>query len=269
MKRLNFEVKRNIRKPPRIYVKSTKTAVVYGSFPGDKPDEFLGWGKLDQGETVELAHYIANLNAVKEFLGSNFLGEQADYRLRLPISFASGIDRISQLSREQDILCDIFTPVLSTIIQELKIVTGNIKGEAKNEALTILEKFGLAEYKKIDRSQTVKAIFSELLSIRDKSEKLHTYAKQLFGKDKSFSPVAIHNMATGEIVPTKWLVSCAIAVILDERKSILCKIMTNNEIFVLFAKQLLDNNRKNELMEVVVKHELSFLTEHIKNYSTK
>ena len=135
--------------------------------------------------------------------------------------------------------------------------------------MVLLEKLGIAEYKKVDRSQAVKAIFSELLSIRNKSEKLHNYAKELFGKNKSFSPTTIHNMAKGEISPTKWLVACAISVLLDEKKTILQNIITNNDIFVLLAKQLLDNHRKKELMQLVKKHRLEFLIDHIENYSIK
>jgi len=39
MKRLIFEVKRNLRKPARIYIRSVETAKNYGSFPTNEPNK--------------------------------------------------------------------------------------------------------------------------------------------------------------------------------------------------------------------------------------
>lgn len=269
MKQLIFEVKRNLRKPPRIYIRSAETAKNYGSFPANEPDKFEGWPMLDENETIEVQHYMANLNAVKYAMGAKALEEQSEYRLRLPIGLADTIDTISLLGNEQNLTLDIYTPMLTALIQELKITTAKFDKHTKSKALIALDKLGLAEYKKADHSTAIKAIFSELKGIYNKSEKLHQQAKALYNKDKSYAPAGIDAMANGEREPSKWLVSCAIAVLLEEKLEIIKNLITHDDFFVLFAKQLLDNHRKEELIKWVKKYDLEFLNNEIENYAVK
>ncbi len=81
----------------------------------------------------------------------------------------------------------------------------------------------------------------------------------LFDKDKSYSPKAIDGMATGGSAPSKWLVACAIVILLDEKPKILKSILTDDDLFMLFAKPLLDNDKKAILSELIAKYKLAFL----------
>ena len=47
-------------------------------------------------------------------------------------------------------------------------------------------------------------------------------------------------MAEGETTPSKWLVSCAIDVLIDERSEMLKKILTSDDLYMLWAKPLLN-----------------------------
>ncbi|HDV5714149.1 TPA: hypothetical protein RJG04_002906 [Legionella pneumophila] len=89
----------------------------------------------------------------------------------------------------------------------------------------------------------IQAIFSELLSIHNKSEKLHQKAKMLFSKDKSIAPKTIEEIAKGELSTSKWLVACAVEILLEEKPDIVQKILADDDILFLWANPLLKNNR--------------------------
>ena len=55
-------------------------------------------------------------------------------------------------------------------------------------------------------------------------------------------------MATGETTPAKWLVSCAIDLLIDERLPILKTMLSGNDMFMLWAKPLLDNGVNQETL---------------------
>jgi len=263
MRRLSFEIKRNLKKSPRIHVKSSVTSAIYGSFLADKPDKFEGWKQMSKDEAIELKHYINNLNAVRDSIGIASLNEQSDYRLRLPISFTEAIDEIS-------LLCDgrlnIYEPMINAMIQATKIAIVKLKKEDKAKALSILDKLGLAEYKKLDYSCKIQAIFAEVLSIHNKSEKLHKESSALFDKNKSYSPKAIESMAAGESTPSRWLVSCAITLLFKEKPDIIKAMLSDDDVFMLFAKPLLDNKHKAILNRLVKKFKLDFLIDKIMDY---
>jgi len=139
------------------------------------------------------------------------------------------------------------------LVQQMKVATSKLSDEAKKKAFDLLEKAGIAEYKKQDYSSQTQAVFTELLNIHNKSEKLHEKAKLLFNKDKSYSPKTIESMATGESNPSKWLITCAIDLLIDEQVNLL-KTLTEDDIFMLWAKQLLDSgcNRDPLLTKIQV-----------------
>ena len=74
MRQLLFEVKRNLKTLPRIYVKSSATKKIYGSFLANKPHDFEGWEKMDQVEKTELKQYMQNLSAISRYCGEKKLG---------------------------------------------------------------------------------------------------------------------------------------------------------------------------------------------------
>ncbi|MCW5589682.1 MAG: hypothetical protein KIT27_08485 [Legionellales bacterium] len=257
MKQLGFDVKRNLKRSPRIYVKTPDLKVTYGSFIADDPSQFEGWDHLNDDQKIELKHYIQNIDAVKNHLGQLVLNEQSDYRFRLPLSFIDAIAELSKIGDDAGININIFDSMLVAIIQELKISISKLSGEHKIKALAILDKLGLAEYKKIDRTQQIQAIYSELLAIRNKSEKLHQKANTLFNKDKSYSPKAIEGMAKGETTPSKWLVACAIDVLAEEKRTVLTKILSNNDIYMLWYKPLVDNGKKILADKLKIKYQFN------------
>ena len=148
----------------------------------------------------------------------------------------------------------------------MKVATTKLSDNAKKEAFALLEKAGIAEYKKQDYSSQTQAVFTELLNIRNKSEKLHEKAKTLFQKDKSYSPKTIESMATGESSPSKWLVACAIELLMDEHVNLL-QTLSGDDVFMLWAKQLLDNDHtRDEVLTKALFLKKDELNDKIKNY---
>lgn len=269
MKTLGFDVKLNLKKSPRIYVKSSDKKITFGSFTADEPSEFDGWQKLNNEQKIELKQYIQNLSAVKNHFGSIILNEQTDFRLRLPRSFIEAINEMSILCEKSAVELNLFEPILVAIIQQFKVVTPKLSNEYKIKLLTILDKLGLAEYKKIDFTNQIQSIFSELLAVPNKSEKLNKKAINLFDKDKSYSPKAIESMANGETIPSRWLVACAIDILADQKPAIVKVILSEDDLFMLWAKPLLDNDKNKTLSQLIKKHNYHFLDNKVAEYYAK
>lgn len=247
-KLLRFEIKQNLRRPTRIYVKSSDLKTCYGYFHSDNPSSFDGWSLLSKEQATELSLFVHNIEAINVLLGSNSSNKLMDFRFRLPIDFVKTVHELTSLFNHQGIKYNFFEAALNGIIQQMKMATAQLDDEEKQDALSLMDKIGLATYKKLDLSSPIQAVFSELLAIHNKSEKLHKKALILFDKDKSYSPNAIESMASGESQPAKWLVSCAIDILIEERLNILEKCLNENELFLLWAKPLLDNKFNRELL---------------------
>lgn len=267
---LRFEIKQNLRRSARIYVKSPDLKSSYGYFHADNPSSFDGWDKLSPEQNIELKLFIQNIDAINTLLDKDASSNLIDFRFRLPIDFVAAINELGSLLVQEGVEFNLFESAITGMIQQLKIGTTKLKDKEKRQALTILDKIGLAEYKKLDFTQQKQAVFAELLSIHDKSEKLHHKALHLFNKDKRFSPLSIEGMATGDsgMIPSNWLVACAIEILIDEKLSILKTVLSDNDIFVLWAKPLLDNGFDlNELLAKILKIKLFGIEACIKNYS--
>jgi hypothetical protein len=239
---LRFEIKPNLKRASRIYVKSPDLKTIYGSFHTNNPADFEGWIHLSPEQRAELTLFIENIQAVNELLGEGASNNLSDFRFRLPTDFIESIYALTALLEEENIPCNLYESAITGLIQQMKITTSKLTGGKKHIALNILDKIGLADYKKIDLTSQIQAVFSELLAIRNKSERLHEKALHLFDKDKSYSPKAIEGMAKGETLPSKWLVSCAIDILIDEKSTILKALLSDNDLFLLWAKPLLEHN---------------------------
>ena len=268
---LRFEIKQNLRRPARVYVKSPDLKISYGYFHADNPSAFDGWDKLSPAQTIELKLFIQNIDAINTLLDKEASSNLIDFRFRLPIDFVATINDLGSLLVQEGIEFNLFESAITGIIQQLKIATAKLNDKEKRQALTILDKIGLADYKKLDFTQQKQAVFSELLSIHNKAEKLHERALSLFNKNKNFSPLAIEGMATGdsEMIPSNWLVACAIDILIDEKLPILKAVLSDNDIFVLWAKPLLDNGF-NDCALITKMRELKFhgLETKINDYTT-
>lgn len=262
-KLLRFEIKHTLRKPSRIYVKSPENGDIYGHFYSNNPSSFDGWGKLSQEQTSELVLFIQNITAVNKLLGKHASSRLIDFRFRLPTDLIDTINELSALLTEEKVEFNIFEAAITGMIQQLKIATTKLPDQRKLDALAILDKSGLAEYKKLDLNSQIQAVFTEILAIQNKSEKLHEKALMLFTKDKSYSPKAIEGMAKGDTIPAKWLVACAIDLLIDERLPILKTILSENDLFLLWAKQLLDNGYRMDALLTKIDY-LNFLEVKIK-----
>ena len=240
-KLLRLEIKQNLRRSPRVYVKSTDLKTIYGSFRIDTPDSFDGWDKLSIEQTIELKHFMQNITAVYQHLNPAPANTLTDFRFRLPHEFLDTLEQIEILCHEKQVDLNIFDSMITSMIQQMKIATSKLTGQAKEQALELLDRANLAEYKKIDFSAPIKAVFSELQAVVNRSEKLHQKAISLFNKDKSYSPLAIKGMAEGETTPSKWLVSCAIDILIEERKETLNSMLSIDDLFMLWVKPLIDN----------------------------
>lgn len=243
-KLLRFEIKQNLRKPSRVYVKSTDLKVMYGSFQMNDLDSFDGWDKLSINETIELKQFMQNITAVYQHVHPTPQNTLIDFRFRLPYEFMETLDQIEIICHQHNVDLNIFEPMIASIIQQMKIAVSKLSGQSKEQALTILDKANLAEYKKQDFTSQIQSVFAEILSIFNRSERLHTLAKELFKKDKSYSHLAIQSMAHGETIATKWLTACAIELLLNEKPQILFTMLTEDDVFMLWAKQLMDQGHK-------------------------
>lgn len=270
-KLLVFEIKHNLHRAARVYVKSPNLKIIYGSFNTDNTSVFEGWDKLTTEQTIELNQFMQNLNAVTDHLkpvGNNAL---TDFRFRLPVNLINALNALSVICHSEGIELNVYDSMVLNIIQQMKVVTTKLSNDAKLNAFNILENAGIAEYKKQDYRSQIQAIFTELHNIHNKSEKLHKKAKLLFEKEKSYSPKAIESMATGESNPSKWLVSCAIDVLVDEQFN-LSKTLSEDDIFMLWAKPLLDNGTQgHQLMDraMLIGDGDSGLISKISNYQPK
>lgn len=243
MKKLSFAVKANMNKPPRVHVQSADKKTTYGAFQANNCNEFNGWDRLSLEETIELKHYMNNLAAIEHYFSTKALAEQKDFRIRLPGTFIDAISALSKLCFEEQINLNIYDAMISAAIGQLKITTASLPYEKKQQALTILNQIGLSENIKTDVSLKIQAVFSELLSIHNKSEKLHHKAIELFNKDKSIAPKTIEEIAKGELSTSRWLVACAVEILLEEKPDIVQKILSDDDILFLWANPLLKNHR--------------------------
>lgn len=247
-KQLRLEIKQNLRKPPRVYVKSTDLKTTYGSFHVNETEGFDGWDMLSSQQTVELKQFIQNITAVYQYLNPSLTNSLTDFRFRLPLEFIDTLEQLEIICHEEKIDINIFDSIIPSIIQQMKIAASKLSDTAKIKALALLDKANIADFKKQDHSNQIQAVFSELQAIYNRSEKLHQKAIHYFNKDKSFSPRAIQGMATGETLPSKWLVACAIDVLLEEKKGILTAMLSDDDLFMLWAKPLIASNCQKDIV---------------------
>lgn len=274
MKHLVFTVKRNLKKPPKIYVLSADKKTTYGSFSASNPEEFKNWGDLSSAQKIELKQYMHNMQAISNHFDKSGLNEQTDFRLRLPASFIQCVNEIEELAFNRDIELDIFEPIIVAMIQKLKIVTAQLPDHEKKIATAALARIGLTEYEKIDYNRPIQAIFNALMSVHNKTEKLSQIAKALFNKDKSVSPKTIESIANGTLSTSRWFVACAIEVLLKEKLDFIKTSLSADDLFILWVRPLEASCLKEHLLlsaqaignsELIGKIERSISNQHLSN----
>lgn len=266
-KLLVFEIKHNLHRPARVYVKSPDLKIVYGSFSFDNTGAFENWVALTTAQTIELKQFIQNINAVNAHLQPSANNALTELRLRLPVNLIHTLNELSAICYRENIELNVYDSIVLNIVQQMKVATTKLSDQGKTEAFVLLEKAGIAEYKKQDNHSQIQSIFTELLNIQNKSEKLHEKARLLFAKNKSYSPKAIESMATGESNPSKWLVACAIDVLIDEQINLM-KTLSEDDLFILWAKPQFDHSKDKKTI-LIRAEQLKFgaLIERINNYS--
>jgi len=268
-KLLAFEIKQNLHRAARVYVKSPDLKVIYGSFNTDNTGAFEGWGKLTIEQTIELKQFIQNINAVNDHLNPTQNNVLTDFRFRLPVNIIHTLNELSALCFQEGIELNIYNSMVLNLVQQMKVATTKLSGDAKKRAFDLLEKAGIAEYKKQDYSSQTQAVFTELLNIHNKSEKLHEKAKLLFQKNKSYSPKSIESMASGESSPSKWLVACAIDLLIDQNINLL-DTLSEDDIFMLWAKQLIDGGSdRDDLLIKIQPMSMNEVKSKITHYKIK
>ena len=114
----------------------------------------------------------------------------------------------------------------------------------------------------------IPALFTELLTITHKSEKLELAAKNLFDKTKILTPKTLDKIACGEMSTSKWIVTCAIDILIQEKPKPIKALFSADELFFLWARPLL--NRATESTPILDKaHRVAIpvLIDKIINYS--
>lgn len=269
MTELTFSIRRNLKKAPRIYVMSVDTTITYGAFSAENLEEFDGWNDLTENQKIELQFFMQNIKAVKNHLGTGGLNELQEFRLRIPANFDEAMKQISLICAKSNVEIDLFDPIIATMIQQTKIAITKLSQSDKTKALAILDQIALAEYKKMDYSAQKKAIFAELTSVPSVKEKLHKQAMTLFEKDKFFPAKSIAEMAKGNPEPAMWLTACGIEVLANEKLKlqVLRKMLSDDDLFMLWAKPLIDNNQKKIAALLAEKHGFNSLQARIQSYT--
>lgn len=266
-KLLRFEIKQNLRKPPRVYVRSVETKEIYGSFTPETMERFDGLEKLSKSELLELKQYMQNVKAIHKYLKPSNSNMLTDFRFRLPVQFIEMLDELTKLCEEEGVDLDVFDNMITSIAHQARIATSKLKGSAKMKALALLDKANISDFQKQTHTEQIQSVFTELQTIYNRSEKLHQKALSLFNKDKSYSPRAIEGMAIGETLPSKWLVACAIDLLIDEQCKHAKNLLTTNDLYLLWGKPLFDSTYSQEnLIERAELLQKTELIEKIKNH---
>lgn len=237
-KYLRFEIKQNLHNPGRVYVRKADSKDLCGSFRLDTPDDFDNWDSLNGDEKVELNFFIKNIKAINSHLLINHSESLSDIRLRLPDSLVKGLYDISRLCEKNGTNFNIFDSIITSIVQNIKVSTNELCEPDKQEAQRIIERLNLTGINKQDHKDQIRVVFSELQKVLDFSQKLYLKSDILFEKNKRYSNRAIQGMALGETVPSKWLVSCAIDILLDESPSVIQTILTPDDFFMLYIRPM-------------------------------
>lgn len=265
-KQLRLEIRPNLRRSPRVYVKSVDLKTTYGSFHMDETNTFDGWEQLSIEQTIELKQFMQNVSAVYKYLKPEHSTNLADFRFRLPLDFMGTLEELEIICHQEGVNIDIFESIITSIIHQMRIATSQLTDAPKMKALALLDKAKIADFKKQTHCDQIKSVFSEVQTVYNRSEKLHKKAITLFNKDKSYSPLAIKGMATGESIPSKWLVACAIDLLIDENNYVLSTLLTANDFYLLWAKPLNESNYKEiDLLSRAERLEVEGLIEKIKN----
>lgn len=101
--------------------------------------------------------------------------------------------------------------------------------------------------KKENREHSLKKIqllFGLLITVTCKSEKLEHAAKLLFNRNKILTPKTLEKIALGEKTTTAWIVTCAIDVLIHEKPMLLKKLLSTDDLYLMWAKPLLQSNTK-------------------------
>ncbi len=267
-KTLMFEIKQNLKKPPRVYIRNRESRNIIGTFPFDNPSEFCNWSTLSNEQKIEIQQFIQNIQAIYPHCNSETGFSTEDFRLRIPSHIINALVELSNLCADENIEIDVYQPIIRSFIQQIKVATNKLSVEGKYKANIALARAGLGGFKKIDLNQQNQTIFSELIKIINKSERLYQKALDLFKKDKSFSPKSIENMAKGDMIPQKWLVSCAIEILMDEKVNLL-DFLSCDDLFMLWAKPQLDNRiPTDQVLAKAVYFDSDYVYKQIEEYST-
>lgn len=117
-----------------------------------------------------------------------------------------------------------------------------------------------------DYPKIVQNMFSELISINHKSEKLQKTAKQLFSRDKIITAKTIACIASGEKSTTAWIVTCVINMLMIEKPESLKHLLSSDDMLRLWLKPLLKQGiDKTTLLETAKKFGCPSLLEHMTN----
>ncbi len=90
----------------------------------------------------------------------------------------------------------------------------------------------------------IQALFTELNRITCKSEKLELAAKELFERDKIIPPSVLEQFANGKKSTNRWIITCAIDVLLREHPQALKLIFSADELYLHWATPLLQRGIK-------------------------
>lgn len=241
MKHLTYRWRINLAKAPRVSVHNASTLKKYGAFSADNPEDFDGWQNLNEAERVEFCQYMQNLKSVTTHFGKPALNQIARLTLLLPSPVLEVIDNFHKLCEKEGVNFDLPGVLVNSVVQSLKAATPQLYGDAKMAALKELEKIGLAQYTKLDFDVQIRAIFSELLTVPDGVIHLESTTQTLFGKKKRISATMLKKIASGEEKTSKWLCSCVIQVLHEQKPKSLDGLLSEQELFSLWLKPLIDN----------------------------
>lgn len=120
------------------------------------------------------------------------------------------------------------------------------------------------------KPSVVQTVFSKLMFVAFKSEKLEAAFKKLFNGHQFLTPKAIEKIACGKSLASMEMTACAIDVLIQEEPHLINKLLTTEEVCALWAKPLLKQCLElDAILQKAKKLERPRLMEQITYYAQK
>jgi len=206
------------------YVKDPSSNKLVTKFNTDiqKAEEIAGWEKFTAVQKLELQNYVANVRFVIDKLQLPAKLNR-DYRLSLPDPFQAILVKLLDRARTNQINFDPMTAMLNGLLNHIATTEKRLKTIGEPSVLAEFNiNFSHNEKTELDKEirKYAKKIFKRLLTVPNNLEKYTNVAHECYNKETNLNSTTIAKYAEGKSKPSKWSISCALAVLGNEKDAI-------------------------------------------------